>query len=38
MGRFSLRSSDREVSAVLELPLAPNPLPAVPIEWAPRVA
>lgn len=38
LGRFSLRRSEREVSAVLELPLAPSPLPAVPIEWAPRVA
>jgi signal transduction histidine kinase len=38
LGRFSMHDSGREVSAVLELPLAPNPLPAVPIEWAPRAA
>jgi signal transduction histidine kinase len=38
LGRFILRTTGREVSAVLELPLAPTPLPTAPVEWAPRVA
>lgn len=33
-GRFELLEGARGVVAVLELPLAPVPLPAVPIEWA----
>jgi signal transduction histidine kinase len=38
LGRFSLRRSEREVTATLELPLAPGPAPATPIEWAPQAA
>ncbi len=34
LGRFSLHRSEREVTAMLELPLAPGPPPAAPIEWA----
>lgn len=34
LGRFRIRSTGQSVAAVLELPLASSPLPAIPIEWA----
>ena len=37
-GRFTLRRGPGDVEAVLELPLTSQPLPAAPIEWAPRAA
>jgi signal transduction histidine kinase len=35
MGRFTLRRDRRGVKAVLELPLAPEPVPTAAIQWAP---
>lgn len=34
LGRFRVETRADTVIAILELPLAPTPLPAVPIEWA----
>lgn len=34
LGRFRMRGEGDAVIATLELPLAPTPLPAIPIEWA----